>query len=322
MPMRPMLLSVVIPNYKSRRLLEKNLPAVLRACLAARRTCPKVEIIVVDDASTDDSVAFLKKNYPQIRLVVHSENLRFAAACNSGVAAAQGKIVVLLNNDVAPEKDFLKPLLTHFDDPKVFSVGCLEKDIIAGKTVFSGRAEGEFKKGFLIHWRAEDQMRSETLWAAGGSMAVDRQKWLELGGLDRLFRPAYWEDIDLSWWAHKKGWKILFEPRSVVVHHHESTNVSAFGRPQMKTFAYKNQFLFVWKNGSVGMLASHLFWLPYHFFKAATSADWLFFKGFALALKQLPEAIANRIRYISLLTAIANRIRYISLLTAIKSRNK
>lgn len=282
-------ISVVIPNYNGRRLLEKNLPAVLRAC-------PDGEIIVVDDASTDDSIVFFKKNYPQVKVVVHSQNLRFAAACNSGVAAAKRKIVILLNNDVVPEKDFLKPLLAHFADPEVFGVGCREKDTEKGKTIFSGRAEGGFKRGFLVHWRAEDQTRPETLWVAGGSMAVDRGKWQTLGGMDTLFRPAYWEDIDLSWRARQKGWKILFEPRSVVIHHHESTNVSAFGHPQMKVFAYKNQFLFVWKNGSAGMLGRHFLWLPYHFFKALTSADWLFFKGFLLALKQLPEALESRKR--------------------------
>lgn len=282
-------ISIVIPNYNGRRLLEKNLPAVL----AATKSWP-AEVVVVDDASTDDSVGFLQKNYPQIRVVVHPQNLRFAAACNSGVAAASGKIVVLLNNDVAPEKDFLKPLLAHFANPQVFSVGCLEKDIVNGRVILSGRAEGEFTRGFLTHWRAADQTKTTTLWTTGGSMAVDRQKWLDLGGMDRLFRPAYWEDIDLSWRARQKGWQILFEPRSVVNHHHESTNIPAFGRPQMKVFAYKNQFLFVWKNSHAGLLGRHFLWLPYHFLKALASGDWLFFKGLVLALKQLPEVVKSK----------------------------
>lgn len=280
-------ISLVIPNYNGRRLLEENLPAVLRAC-------PEVEIIVVDDASTDDSVVFLRKNYSQVKVVVHPQNLRFAAACNSGVAVARGRIVVLLNNDVAPEKDFLKPLLTHFTDQKVFSVGCKEKDIVAGKTVFSGRAEGEFKRGVPINWRAKDQTGGETLWTAGGSMAVDRQKWQELGGMDTLFRPAYWEDIDLSWRAKKRGWKVLFEPKSVVNHHHESTNPSAFGKSRMKAFGYKNQFLFLWKNGSTRELIQHLLWLPYHLTLGNLRTDGLLGLGFLLALKQLPEAIKSR----------------------------
>lgn len=287
--MKPFAVSVVIPNYNGRPLLAKNLPAV-------RQACPEAELVVVDDASTDDSVAFLRKNYPQIKVVVHPQNLRFAAACNSGVAAAGGRIVVLLNSDVVPAKDFLGPLVSHFTDPQVFAVGCLEKDVVGSQVILSGRAEGEFKRGFLVHRRAADQTKTDTLWAAGGSLAVDRQKWQKLGGMDVLFRPAYWEDIDLSWRAKKRGWKILFEPGSVVNHHHESTNLSALGRRQMTVFAYKNQFLFVWKNGDLKMLTQHLFWLPYHFFKALLRTDELFFKGFVLALRQLPEVVKSRTR--------------------------
>ena len=284
--------SIVIPNYNGRRLLEKNLPMVLVACQKWEKSGPvrrpaDWEVIVVDDGSTDESVSFLKKNYPQIKVVVHQKNQRFAAACNSGVKTAKGEIVVLLNNDVIPEPNFLNPLVKHFEDPMVFAVGCKEKDVKDGKIVYSGRGLGEFKRGFLIHWRAENQDKTDTLWATAGSMAVDKEKWLKLGGMDTIFRPAYWEDIDLSWRAKKVGWQILFEPRSIVIHHHETTNIPTFGKKQMKVFAYKNQFLFVWKNGDFKMLLQHIFWLPYHLLKASFSGDWLFWQGLLKALVQL-----------------------------------
>lgn len=287
-------LSVVIPNWNGKRLLEKNLPAVSKACQEWAET--DWEIIVLDDASTDDSLAFLKENYPQLKVVVHKKNQRFAAVCNSGVKSARGKVVVLLNNDVSPEPGFLKPLIRHFKDPKVFAVGCKEKDIKNGEIIYSGRGLGEFKRGFLVHWRAKNQNKTDTLWATAGSMAVDRKKWLNLGGMDTLFRPAYWEDIDLSWRARKRGWKILFEPRSIVNHQHETTNLLAFGKEQMKKFAYKNQFLFVWKNGNSKILLQHIFWLPYHLLKALFAGDFLFWQGFFLALRQLPEVIGVRFR--------------------------
>lgn len=287
-------LSVVIPNWNGKRLLEKNLPAVLKACQGWAET--GWEIIVVDDASTDESLAFLKENYPQVKVVVHQKNQRFAAACNSGVKSARGEVVVLLNNDVSPEPGFLEPLISHFKTPKVFAVGCKEKDIKNGEIIYSGRGLGEFKRGFLVHWRAKNQNKTDTLWATAGSMAVDRKKWLNLGGMDTLFRPAYWEDIDLSWRARKKGWKILFEPRSIVNHQHEITNLLAFGKKQMKVFAYKNQFLFVWKNGDSKILLQHIFWLPYHLLKALFAGDFLFWQGLFLALIQLPEASKARFR--------------------------
>lgn len=287
--------SVVIPNYNGRKLLETNLPKVIAACqawgksLSANRQ--SWEIIVVDDASTDNSVEFLKIDFPEVKIVKHRHNQRFAASCNKGLKEAGGKVVVFLNTDVIPEEDFLKPLVSHFQDQKVFAVGCREKDIRNGKIYYSGRAEAKFKRGFLVHRRANDQNQSETFWATAGSMAVDREKYLKLGGMDTLFRPAYYEDIDLCWRARQKGYQILFEPKSQVFHHHETTNLSVFSHQQMKVFAYKNQFLFIWKNGNLGWLIAHLVWLPYHFAKAISNGDWLFVKGFGLALKQLPELI-------------------------------
>lgn len=289
--MRQVNLSVVIPNYNGRRLLEENLPKVIAACQAWGKNW---EVIVVDDASTDDSVDFLKNHYPQVKIVRHQKNQRFAASCNSGAKAAQGKIVVFLNTDVIPEKDFLAPLIAHFKDASVFAVGCREKDFRQGKVVYSGRAEARFGRGFLVHRRAKDQDKSDTFWAAAGSMAVDREKYLKLGGMDTLYRPAYYEDIDLSYRARLVGWKILFEPKSVVLHHHETTNISVFGPNQMKKFAYKNQFLFIWKNADFRLLLEHLFWLPYHLAKAMIKGDWIFWAGFFLALKQLPELIKKR----------------------------
>lgn len=285
--------SVVIPNYNGQKLLAKNLPAVIEACQQWGRA--GWEIIVVDDASTDGSVSFLKKEFPQIKLVVHQKNQRFAAACNSGVKKARGEKVVLLNNDVLPEPNFLKPLLNPFKDSEVFSVGCKEKDIKKGKLVFSGRGQGEFKRGLLVHWRAQDQDQKETLWTTGGSMAVDRGKWLDLGGMDTLFRPAYWEDIDLSWRARKKGWLVLFAPKSVVNHHHETTHRSTFGERKMKIYGLKNQFLFVWKNADFKRLSQHVFWLPYHLLVTNWHSKGLLLLGFFLALVQLPELLFKKI---------------------------
>lgn len=288
-----MKVSVVIPNYNGRKILEKSLPRVKEACVKWSKK--DWEIIIVDDASTDDSVGFIKNEYPEVRLLIHEKNKRFSETCNDGVRAAKGEVVVLLNSDVQPRVDFLKPLIDGFSQKNVFSIGALEEDFHNGKKLLSGRSGGEFFRGFLRHWREKDQMQTETFWTAGGSMAVDRKKWLEIGGMDVLFRPAYWEDIDLSWRARKKGWKVLFEPKSVVYHHHEMTNKTALGEKRMKTYSYKNQFLFIWKNGSFVQLIQHLLWLPYHFGKAIVSRDKVFIFSFFLALFQLPEVIKRRL---------------------------
>ena len=285
--------SIIIPNFNGRTLLERNLPKVLQACQS--HTSGDWEIIIVDDASNDESVGFLKKNYPQVKLVRHKTNQYFAISCNNGVKAAKGEIIVLLNNDVIPEKNFLKPLLENFSSKMVFSVGCQEKSQSGGKTILSGRAGGEFKRGFLVHWRAKDQDKKDTLWTASGSAAYRKSLWVKLGGLDPLFRPAYGEDIDLSYRAQKSGFKILFEPKSKVFHQHETTNIKAFGEKKIKIYAFKNQFLFVWKNiTDFSYLCQHFLWLPYNLLLSGFRTRGLFLQGLLLALKQLPEVFNSR----------------------------
>jgi GT2 family glycosyltransferase len=271
--------SIVIPSYNGKKLLKKNLPKVVEAC-------PECEIVIVDDASKDGTDDFLRKNYPKIKIVKHEKNKRFAEACNSGVKAAKGEIVVLLNNDVVPKKDFLQPLIANFKDNKVFSVGCKEIEKKDGKEIVSGRNEAEFKRGLLIHWRVSDQNKRSTYWTFGGSMAVDRKKYLQLGGMDKTYKPAYWEDIDLSYRARKRGWKILFEPKSVVYHQHETTNIRELGKARMEIAAYKNQILFVWKNIRGKKLLSHFLWFPYHLIVTSLRSKGFFLIGFFWALGQ------------------------------------
>ncbi len=279
-----MKLSIVIPNYNGAKLLRKNLPKIIEAAKNA-------EIIVVDDASSDNSRSIVREFSDKIILIKKDVNQGFARACNDGVKRATGEIVVLLNNDVTPEKNFLSFLKTHFKDPLVFSVGSAE---ITGETT-RGKAVGEFKRGFLVHSEAKNSKPGFTLWSFGASAAYDKKKWNQLGGMDSMFRPAYWEDIDICWRAWKKGWKVMFEPMSRVHHDPESTNLNVFGRARMKTMSYKNQILFVWKNiEDLKLLLAHLVWLPIHIISSLFTGDGAFLHGLFNAVVQLPEALHKR----------------------------
>jgi len=283
--------SVIIPSFNGQELLEKHLPVVLRALNGWQKQ--GWEVIVVDDASTDGTAGFLRKKFSQVKIVTHRENLRFAESCNSGVKQAKGAIVLLLNNDVSPRKDFLLPLLEKFKEKDVFAVGCLEKE--PGREKAFGRGKMFFKRGLVLHCRAEKQEEPTTDWVSGGSGAFDRKKWWAFGGMDRLFRPAYEEDRDLSYRALKHGFKVLFCPESVVFHHHETTNREALGKRQMRLSSYKNQFLFVWKNiTDFDYFIRHLFWLPYHLIVGGIKTKGEIVTGFGWALNQLPEALQSR----------------------------
>lgn len=219
----------------------------------------------------------------------------FAATVNRGVKEAGGEIVVLLNTDVVPEKGFLNPLLSHFKDKKVFAVGCMDKSIEDGKTILRGRGIGKWQRGFLVHSRGEVD-KNNTLWVNGGSGAFRKSLWDKFGGFDELYSPFYWEDIDLSYRAIKSGYKVFFKPNSIVVHEHEKGAIKgAYSTFQIETVAYRNQFIFVWKNATdTDLLFLHIFWLPYHFVKAFVSGEWTFILGFFQSLNRLPQVIKSR----------------------------
>lgn len=276
-------ISVVIPNFNGAKILTKNLPEVLKIF-------PKSEILIVDDASTDDSVDLVQNKFKKIKLIKNKKNLGFSRSVNRGVDESSSKYVVLLNSDVSPKKIDLKILMKHFSNPSTFAVGFLDISYEEGKRVKRGRGGAAFKKGFLSHFALKPEA-AETFWVSGGSGIFDREKFLELSGFDPVYAPFYWEDIDLSYRASKKGYKVYFEPGAQVDHFHEEgaikkTNSESF----IKKVSYKNQFLFVWKNiCDPYLILLHLIWLPYHFVKAAASLDFDFFYGFIWALVKLPS---------------------------------
>lgn len=292
-------ISIVIPNHNGAKLLEKNLPKVLEAVSFYKKG--KVEIIIVDDASTDKSSTFilnLKLKTSNLKLIINERNLGFSSTVNKGVKKATGDIVILLNTDVYPQENFLEPLLKHFEDESVFAVGCLDKSVEGGKIVERGRGLGEWKRGFLIHRRGEVD-KTNTLWVSGGSGAFRKSIWDKLGGLNELYNPFYWEDIDLSYRALKSGYKIFFEPKSIVFHEHEKGSIKEkYTSSQIKAIAYRNQFIFVRENATdINLRFMYFIWLPYHFFKALLRRDWPFFIGYFKALVLMPKVIKSSLTY-------------------------
>jgi len=283
-----MQISIIIPNYNGKVLLQKHLPYVLAAA-------PKAEIIIVDDASTDESVSYIKKHFPQILTIEKATNSGFATSVNLGVKAASGEILLLLNSDAIPKKDFLAPLLSHFSDPAVFAVGCLDESVESEMVITRGRGIGLFRQGFLLHSRGEVDKMS-TLWVNGGSGAFKKEIWVKMGGLDEIYSPFYWEDIDLSYRALKSNYKILFEPKSIVEHRHQEGSIAKhFNQKYIQTISTRNQFIFVWKNiTDIDYLINHFIWLPYHLLKAIMRKDKPFLEGFMQAVARLPQILRAR----------------------------
>ncbi len=277
--------TVIIPNYNGRDLLAKNLPQVIK-------NCTNCKILIIDDASIDDSVSLVHKKFKKVKIVRLKKNLGFAGAANKGVELAQTDLVLLLNSDVSPRKNFLKPLLKYFADAKTFSVGIEDQSHENSKIIPKGRGGAEFKRGFIQHYPVNIE-RGVSLWTSGGSSLISREKFLKLNGFDRIYKPFYWEDIDLGFRAWRSGYKCYFEPLSKVDHYHEEGTILKSKTPLMiKSVSYKNQFIFFWKNiEDYGYVILHIIWLPYHIAKALLSFNAAFFIGFLWAISQIPKLI-------------------------------
>ncbi len=231
-------LSIIIPTWNGKELLEKNLPEVLK------ETSSQDEVLVIENGSTDGSTDYLKSlTDEQLRVIYNQENLGFIKACNQGAKQAKGKYLCLLNNDVYPKSNFLKPALKHFHQEDIFAVSVNETN-----DKWSGWAKIYWEKGFFNYKPGGKPPQAHISgWASGGGAIYRKSMWEKLDGFDMLYHPFYWEDLDLAYRAWKKGWRILWEPEAKVVHDHEST-ISQLDKSYVDLIKQRNQLLFIWKN--------------------------------------------------------------------------
>jgi GT2 family glycosyltransferase len=288
--------SVVIPAYNGRTLLEKYLPPLL----AASKKCRvPVEIIVVDDASSDETVSYLAGCYPEITLLVNDNNIGFAATMNRGIAAATGDVLLALNTDMAVGDDLFDKPLDRFADPEVFSV--------TPNLVYphNGRSQSltRLRTGFCWFRAVELQLADlptlegeiPIFFGSGGASFYDREKLLRLGGFDTVYHPFYIEDIDLSYRAWKSGWKCLFEPTVTVYHESNATIKSHYWKRMIKTVSDRNRILFMWLNVTDwGLILRYFLFLPLSLVKDILFVRKYKFVGFFWALKYLPRVPAAR----------------------------
>jgi GT2 family glycosyltransferase len=294
--------SVIIPNYNGAHLLKTNLPKIIRQLNRSKNQCVK-EIIIVDDCSTDNSINQINNliqeftNQPiALSLFQNKKNSGFSETVNKGVSIAKGDLAFLLNSDVYFEKDPLVQVISNFgQDSNLFAVGLLDESKESTTTVLRGRGLACWEKGFLLHKKGEAD-KTDTFWVNGGSGIFRKQIWDKLGGMNKLYNPFYWEDIDLSYRAKKSGYSLLFEPKATVIHEHEKGAISSnFSPLRVREISYKNQILFVWLNiTDLSFLVSHAGWLIIHITSAIIHGNSAFVRGFISALKAMPKVMVSR----------------------------
>ncbi len=288
-PVRCDCVSVVIPTWNGRDLLEQYLPSVVKAASFH----PDNEIIVVDNASEDGTAEFIGERFPRVRLLRLEKNLGFGGGNNAGVAAARHDVVVVLNNDMRVDPDTFQKLLEGFRGREgVFAVSAqiFLRDP-SRRREETGLTEGVFRSGFLQvgHVVEDETGLYPTFYAGGGSSAFDRRKYLELGGFDPLFHPFYLEDTDLSYLAWKRGWQVLYQPAAIVHHEHRGTIGRRFTAERIDAVLKKNHALMVWKN------VHRWSWLWQHWLFLFAGA-WVSFLSGTTGTRATPAGYAGAVR--------------------------
>ncbi len=294
--------TILVLNWDGKHLLADGLPSVLEA---VRASGGNHRVLVVDNGSTDGSVAFVRERFPDVQILELDRNYGFVAGNNKGMAAVETEIVVLLNNDMIVERGFLQPLLDGFRDPSVFAVTSqIFFEDRSRRREETGKTRAKYESGFFTFWHDDisddDEQRSAipVFWAGGGSCAIDRNKYLEIGGLDDLYHPFYVEDADLSYRAWKRGWKCVLAPASRVIHKHRATSSRKFSHRFVDNTIRRNLFLFVWKNVTdLPMILEHVVHLPSIHGRAMIHDSAAFeVKAYLRAVLRLPAALQKRLR--------------------------
>jgi GT2 family glycosyltransferase len=234
----------------------------------------------------------------ELRFASNDENLGFGEAANRGFELAEYPLVLLLNNDVECDLDCIAPLVENFEDRSVFAAHCRVFEFDSGRECGTGKL-GSFARGFIrVHrsytpagaeagFRVATDLSGElskrrsnqnsgsklsskapsrrrtfySMFAGGGSAMFDRRKVLEVGGFEPLLSPFYWEDVELSYRAWKRGFVIVYEPRSVTRHRVSST-IGKLDRGKVRVIEQRNRLIYHWIHlRDARMLASHIAWV-------------------------------------------------------------
>jgi GT2 family glycosyltransferase len=291
--------SVVILNWNGKKFLKDCLDSVLT------QSYPNLEIIVVDNGSTDSSPKIIKRGYPSIKLIENQENQGFSKAANQGITEASGSHILSLNNDVVLSPSFVEEAVNAISkDERIGSVsGKLLKSPpqngtidSAGHIIFKNRlafdrGDGETDAGQYDSF--------EYVFGACAAAALYRREMLEdvkVKGeyFDEAFF-AFLEDVDLSWRAQLRGWKSVYVPNAVAYHYRGGTAVRRSKLVEIHN--YKNRYLMILKNDSFWGVLMNM----HHFVATDTlKTGALLFRcpaallGWGEILKEVPNTLSKR----------------------------
>lgn len=244
--------AVVILNWNGRRFLEMFLPSVMAS------TYKNLKVIVADNASSDDSIAFMEQNYPSIIIIRHEENFGFAKGYNRTLKQVEADYYILLNNDVEVASDWIEPIIELMENDKQVAA-CQPKILSYNDRAFfeyAGASGGwmdsygyPFCRGRVFDICEKDigqyNNAAQVFWASGAALFVRSSAFHELKGFDEYFF-AHQEELDLCWRLQHAGHKIFAQPASVV--YHVGGGSLPMGDKKKVYLNFRNNLIMLYKN--------------------------------------------------------------------------
>jgi hypothetical protein len=296
------MVSIVIPNY--------NGVAHLKVCFESLRNqvYSDFKVCLVDNNSSDNSIIFTKENFPEVEILSLDSNTGFAKAVNEGIKhSLENKntgYIVLLNNDIECDKNFIKELLSGFKSEETGSVACkmlnyYKREFIDNAGDFIKRKGSPYPRGNGEKDIGQYDVE-EFIWGACAGAAMYKREVFEKAGFFDEDFFAYYEDVDFNFRMQLVGYKCYYNPKAVCFHKRGSTLKHKIGFETM--FCEKNLVAVRLKNYPVKILIK---WAPffmvvrlmryYGFFRNHSSrVCWFAFKGFLIGLTEVPKSLAKR----------------------------
>jgi len=255
-------ITVIIPHWNGWSILEPCLRS-LAAC-----TYSNLKIIVVDNASSDDSVALVNQNFPNVRVIENSRNLGFAGGCNVGLKSAETDYFLILNNDTTHDPDCINQLVTQMESDS--RIAAVQPKILSAQNPqiydYAGGVGGlmdvlafPFALGRIFTTMEKDEgfydIPRDIFWASGTALLLRASALEEVGLFDEDFF-AHMEEIDLCWRLQNAGWRIVNAPAARVYHHSGWTLPP--DRFQKKYLNHRNNLMMIVKNYPTAYLATIL----------------------------------------------------------------
>lgn len=244
--------AIVILNWNGRKMLETYLPSVLK------HSCKEAVVYVADNASSDDSIPYLEKNHPAVRVLTLDRNWGFAEGYNKALKMVKAEYFVLLNSDIEVTPHWLKPIIEFMDkhpdvaasQPKLLSVTNREQFEYAGAAGgFIDRLGYPFCRGRVFDTVEKDNGQydkpTQVMWATGACLVIRADDYFLSGGLDANFF-AHNEEIDLCWRLNIMGKKVYCLPESHVFHLGGGTLPK--GNPKKTFLNFRNNLTMLYKN--------------------------------------------------------------------------